>query len=113
MAGVNRKDLTGKEILSILREHQDILKRCKVKRIGIFGSYVRGEQKKRSDIDLLVEFDETAFDRNFTGYFDNYEELSSFLRKILGRKIDLLTEEAISPYIKPYVLREVEYCETS
>lgn len=99
--------------MDTLKEHSDILRKYKVKRIGLFGSYVRGEQKWRSDIDLLVEFDDTAFDSNFNGYFDNYMGLLFSLEEIFGKKIDLLTIEAISPYIKPYVLKEVEYLETS
>jgi len=109
---MNRKNknlLTGEEILGTLKKHKDILRKYKVKRIGLFGSYIRGKQKKRSDIDILIEFDDIAFDSNFTGYFDNYMELQSTLEKILGRKIDLLTIEMISPYIKPYVLKEIEY----
>ena len=53
-----RKELTDKEIISLLKKHKDLLKKYKVKRIGLFGSYVRGEQKKRSDIDFLVEFED-------------------------------------------------------
>ncbi len=53
----NRKDLTDKKIMNLLKKHDDVLKKYKVKRIGLFGSYVRGEQKRHSDIDFLVEFE--------------------------------------------------------
>jgi hypothetical protein len=109
----NKKSITAKEIMSLLEKHSDTLRDYKVKRIGLFGSHVRGKQKKTSDIDLIVEFDHSEFDSNYTGYFDNYEGLLSFLRKMLNRKIDLLTNDMISPHIKPYVLKEVEYIETS
>jgi predicted nucleotidyltransferase len=99
--------------MRILKEHSDILKKYRVRKIGLFGSYVRGEQKKRSDIDFLVEFDTTSFGKNFDGYFDTYMEHSFHLEKIFHKKIDLLTIEMISPYIKPYVLKEVKYLETS
>lgn len=109
----HRKELTEKKIMGLLMEHNAILKKCRVKRIGLFGSYVRGEQKKGSDIDFLVEFDIAAFGKNFNGYFDNYMKLSSSLEGIFGKKIDLLTIEMISPYIKPYALKEVEYLEAT
>ncbi len=109
----NKKALTYNEIMRILKEHSDILKKYRVRKIGLFGSYVRGEQKKRSDIDFLVEFDTASFGKNFDGYFDTYMELSFLLEKIFHKKIDLLTTEMISPYIKPYVLKEVKYLETS
>ncbi|MBE0425195.1 MAG: nucleotidyltransferase family protein [Nitrospirae bacterium] len=92
MAG---KDLTGKEILDILREHRDTLKKYKVKKIGLFGSYVKGDQRKKSDIDLLVEFDMTAFDENFRGLFDNFMDLSSYLENLFGKKVDILTPVSV------------------
>lgn len=105
--------MTKEEIKRILRNNKEILKKFRVKSIALFGSYVRNEQKEDSDIDFIVEFDLTAFDNNFTGYFDNYMDLSFALEKLFGRKVDLLTGEMISPYIKPYVLKEVEYVERS
>jgi len=62
MKAKNKKSLTYNEIMRILKEHSDILKKYKVRKIGLFGSYVRGAQKKRSDIDFLVEFEEPTFD---------------------------------------------------
>jgi uncharacterized protein len=89
------KDLTGKEILDILREHRDILNKYKVKRIGLFGSYAKGDQRRKSDIDLLVEFDMTAFDENFRGLFDNFMDLSSYLENLFGKKVDILTPVSV------------------
>jgi predicted nucleotidyltransferase len=66
-----RKELTDKEIMSLLKKHKDLLKKYMVRRIGLFGSYVRGEQKRGSDIDFLVEFEEPNF--------DNFMDLSSSL----------------------------------
>jgi uncharacterized protein len=105
-------DLTDGKIMSILREQRDILKQYRVKKIGLFGSYVRGKQKNYSDIDFLVEFDLNTFGNNYNGYFDNYMKLLFSLEEIFGKKIDLLTTEMISPYIKPYVQQEVVYLET-
>lgn len=101
MARVKRKDLTGKEITDRLRENRDILKKYKVKRIGLFGSYVRGGQKKRSDIDFLVDFEETTF--------DNFMSLAFYLEDLFGRKVDLITKGSLSPYILPYVEKDVSW----
>ena len=73
-----------------------------VKNIGLFGSFVRGEQTPLSDIDILVEF----MPEKHT--FDNFMEVAFLLEKLLGRKVELITTEALSPHIGPHILREVE-----
>ena len=76
-----------------------------VTKIGIFGSFARGEQTRTSDVDILVEFSEGyATLRNFVG-------LSDHLEQILSRKIDLLTVGAIDKYIRPYIEAEVIWLE--
>ena len=105
--------LSEKKIMQILHEHVNLLRKYRVKKIGLFGSYVRGEQKLTSDIDLLVEFDPSAFDENFSGYYDNYLGLLSTLGKILNAKVDLITNDMISPYIKPLMSHEIRYLETA
>lgn len=75
----------------------------KVKRIGLFGSYIRGEQKRYSDIDFLVEFKEANFD-NFMG-------LVFGLETMFGKKVELITNGSLSPYIEPYVEKEVRWYE--
>lgn len=107
----NSKEITKTQIKDTLIKSQRTLKKYKVKSIGIFGSYVKGRERKDSDIDFLVEFDEGKFGKNFEGYFDAYIGLLFALEKIFKRKIDLLTIRMISPYIKPYILKEVEYIE--
>jgi predicted nucleotidyltransferase len=103
MKAKNKKALTYNEIMRILKEHSDILKKYKVRKIGLFGSYVRGEQKKRSDIDFLVAFEEPTF--------DNFMELLFSLEKLLGKKVDLVTDGSLSPYIRPYVEKEIKWYE--
>lgn len=71
-----------------------------IKSLGIFGSYVRGEQKKKSDLDLLVEFSKTP------GLFE-YIELEDELSEIVGIKVDLVTKNSLKPNIGKYILREV------
>jgi predicted nucleotidyltransferase len=90
------KKLTDKEIIKILRKHTNILRKYGVKKIGLFGSYVRGEQKESSDIDFLVEFDASFFGRDFKGLFDAYMNLSFYLEKLFGRKVDILTPVSVN-----------------
>lgn len=90
-------------IKEILTKHKGELKeRFNVKEIGIFGSYVRGEQKNRSDADILVEFDEPI------GFF-KFLELEEYLEKLLGVKVDLVTKKALKPRIGGYILKEVVF----
>lgn len=99
-------------IMEVLKEHQDELIKYGVKKIGLFGSFVRGEQTKRSDIDFLIEFDLGQFGENFKGLYDAFMALSDYLENLYGRKIELLTKDSISPYIQPYVEKEVKWYET-
>ncbi|MBI1875840.1 MAG: nucleotidyltransferase family protein [Acidobacteria bacterium] len=71
--------LTRARILKTLRDHDETLKKYSVKRIGLFGSYARGEQKRGSDIDLLVEFEKPTY--------DNFYDLIVYLEKLFGRKV--------------------------
>jgi predicted nucleotidyltransferase len=99
----NKKELTDKKIMSLLKKHNDILKKYKVKRIGLFGSYIRGEQKRYSDIDFLVEFEEPTF--------DNFMDLIFSLEDLFSKKVELITNGNLSPYIQPYVEKEVRWHE--
>jgi predicted nucleotidyltransferase len=99
-----KNELTDKEIMSLLKEHRDILKKYKVKRIGLFGSYIRGEQRRYSDIDFLVEFEEPTF--------DNFMDLVFSLEDLFSKKVELITNGNLSPYIQPYVEKEVRWYET-
>ena len=74
-----------------------------VKRLGLFGSFVRGEQKNASDIDFIVEFETDK------KTFDNFMTLSFFLEVLFQRRVELVTAESLSPYIGPYILKEAEY----
>jgi predicted nucleotidyltransferase len=74
--------------------------RFKVKNIGVFGSYVRGEQNRRSDVDLLVEFEEPV------GLFE-FMDLEMYLSDLLGVKVDLVSKKALKPHIGKRILEEV------
>jgi len=95
--------VTRRKIENLLRKHKEELKkRFKLKEIGIFGSFVRDEQKKKSDIDILVEFEEPI------GLFE-FMDLEEYLMKILGAKVDLVSKKALKPRIGKHILQEVIY----
>ena len=73
-----------------------------VKRLGLFGSVVRGQQKKGSDVDMLVEF------MSPVGFFD-FMRLENSLAEILNRKVDLVSKKALKTAIRDDVLRETLY----
>jgi predicted nucleotidyltransferase len=90
-----------KKIEEILKEHKkDLGEKYKVKEIGLFGSYVRGEQRKRSDVDILVEYQEVPDLFKFI-------ELERYLEGILGLKVDLVRKEALRKELKDRILSEV------
>jgi predicted nucleotidyltransferase len=98
---------TKREILKTLNDHSVQLKELGVKRMGLFGSFVRDEQTPESDIDLLVQFEPDKKS------FDNFMELSSRLENLLERHVELVTTEGLSPYIGPHIMNEVEYASLS
>ena len=75
-----------------------------VKTIGVFGSYIHGEQTKKSDVDVLVEFSNDAH----LGLF-KYIELELFLSEQLGVKVDLVAQGGLKPTLKDKILSEVVY----
>jgi uncharacterized protein len=88
--------------IKILRQHfMEIKEKYNVSYLGIFGSYVRGEQTSESDLDILVEFDEKP------GLFE-YIELEDYLSDLLGVKVDLVMKSALKPNIGKRILNEVE-----
>ena len=98
------RNISSEKIMNMLKDHSEILQKYGVKRIGLFGSFVRGEQKKNSDIDFLVEFEKPIF--------ENFMDLAFYLEELFGRKVELITNGNLSPYIQPYVEKEVKWYET-
>ena len=92
-----------KNILTIIKDNQRRIQDFGVKRLGLFGSFVRGEQNRHSDVDLIVEFDKGKKS------FDNFIHLSFFLEDLLHRPVELVTPESLSPYLRPHITQEVEY----
>lgn len=72
--------------------------------LGIFGSYVRGEQTEASDVDILVEFDPS-----FTFGLVTYGKIENYIADTLGKKVDLVMKRALKPYIGKRILQEVVY----
>jgi predicted nucleotidyltransferase len=91
------------QVLMLLKAHGRELQKLGVRRCGLFGSFLRGQQNSQSDVDLLIEFEPERKS------FDNFMRLAFFLEETLGRKVELVTPESLSPYIGPRILREVEY----
>lgn len=94
---------TKMNLLALVAGHQQQIKRFGVKRLGVFGSFVRSEQHDASDVDILVEFEPGC------KTFDNFVHLAFYLEDLFGRNVDLLTPESLSPHLGPHILREVEY----
>ena len=98
----SNKVKTKEDILEIVLRERKRLAELGVVSICLFGSFVRGDQNPESDIDLLVEF----IPQKHT--FDNFMDLSFLLEDILGHKVEIITPQALSPYIGPHILKEVE-----
>jgi len=91
------------KIKEILARHKEELKeRYKVREIGIFGSYAKREHRKKSDIDILVEFEEVP------GLF-KFLELEDYITEILGVKVDLVRKKALREELKDRILKETVY----
>jgi len=94
---------TKEDIFGFLRDHQAKIQSLGVRRIGLLGSFVRGEQRPESDIDLLVDFEPLR------KTLDHFMELSLFLEGSMHCRVELVTPEALSPHMGPHILAEVEY----
>lgn len=79
--------LTKAHILKALKKNEAALEQYSVKRIGLFGSFARGEQTPRSDIDFIVEFDQPTY--------DNFYRLCVFLETLFNRRVEVLTPNAV------------------
>jgi predicted nucleotidyltransferase len=86
-----------------LAKHGALLHKYGVKSLALFGSVVRGEARRGSDIDFLVEFKKPTF--------DNYIGLLHALEDLFGKDIDLVTRAALNKRLRPFVLKEAEYFE--
>ncbi len=95
------------EVVRILRENMEEIRKFGVRKIGIFGSAVRDELREDSDIDIVVEFERGK------GTFENFGGLVEFLERLFGREVDILTPGGIESIrirtVRERIRGEVEY----
>ncbi len=92
-----------KRILSTLRRHKKLLQQqYKIKELGVFGSYVRGQQRKTSDVDIVVDFLETPDLLAFVSLADELE-------RVLKRKVDLVRKPVLRKELREGILNETVY----
>jgi len=92
-----------KLIQSLIQSHSDKLRSFGVTRIGIFGSVSQGKATASSDVDVLLDFNTGKKTyRNFIG-------TANFLEEILNNPVDAITSGSVSPYIKPYIEKDIQY----
>lgn len=97
----NWKMTTKKEIINKLEKERENIKSKGVKKIGLFGSYLKGKQKRGSDIDFLIQIDEDKI-------AESYFEILFYLEKLFRKKIDLIIEDDLRKELN-YVKKEAEY----
>jgi len=90
---------TQKDILATIEENRDAIRGYGVRRLALFGSFARGEETQKSDLDLLVEFE--------TKTFDAYMDLKAFLEELCGREVDLVLADAIKARLRPHIMKEL------
>ncbi len=95
---MNRED-----ILTYIRQHKEEVSQFGVERIGLFESYVRGDNSIYSDVDILVKFRETS------SLFYSYFNLKNYLRDNLQIEVDLCREEDIRKEFREKIIRSVIY----
>lgn len=87
-------------LLALLAQHKPVLaERFGVQRLALFGSFARGTAREDSDVDVLVQFDGPATAKRYFG-------AQFYLEDLLGREVDLVTEDALRPRLRPYVERD-------
>lgn len=88
------------EVLNTLRAHKPALaERFGITELALFGSFARDQANDKSDVDILVRFDAPATSRSYFG-------VQFYIEDLLGRPVDLVTDKALRPEIRPYVERE-------
>lgn len=97
--------MTTKEyILTALKSNKNRLSRLGIIEVGLFGSYARGDQSEKSDIDILIDFDPEM--ENYDNYMAAYDIFELLFK---NEKVEIVTKNGLSPYIGPKILKEVTY----
>lgn len=95
--------MSSETILRRIVRNRARVRRYGVRRLGLFGSAARGQARKSSDLDFLVEFEQDTF--------DNYMGLKIYLEDLFRKKVDLVMADAIKERLRPIILREVKYAQ--
>lgn len=95
------------QIFKLILDNKQAFRDFGADKIGVFGSFVRDEQRQDSDVDLLIEF--LPGQKNYK----NLLGVADLAEKLMGREVEVLTSQSISPYIAPYIEREIEYVQTA
>jgi len=91
------------DIIKLIKENSGKIRSYGIDKIGLFGSFARNKPRDDSDVDLLIEFNKDK------KTYDNFINFAYFIESLLKRKVELVTPESVSPYIAPYIRKEVEY----
>lgn len=98
-----RSTLSLQDIERKVNSHRRRLRELGVRRLGLFGSYARKTPKAKSDLDFLVEFNKPSF--------DNFMDLVALLENAFRRRVDLITDGNLSPYLLPLVEKDIRWYE--
>ena len=90
--------MTRDDILATVQQNEAELRKLTVRELALFGSFARGDQTETSDVDFLVEFDETTF--------DHYLDTKELLETLFGRNVDLVIKSDIKPRLRERILNE-------
>lgn len=93
----------SQQILKIIEENRETIRGFGVRRLGLFGSVVRGEATDTSDLDFVVELEKKTLDA--------YMDLKEFLEKLFGCKVDLVMKDTIKPRLREPILKETIYAQ--
>ncbi|MGH7409936.1 MAG: nucleotidyltransferase family protein [Candidatus Methylomirabilis sp.] len=88
-------------ILKMLEENREAIRRYGVRRLGLFGSCAQGKGTQTSDLDFVVEFEAKSFDA--------YMDLKAFLEGLFGCRVDLVLADALKPRLRAAVLEQAVY----
>lgn len=91
------------QIFRTLQTHQETIRALGARKLGLFGSFARGEATETSDLDFLVEFEPG------TKSFDNYMDLKALLEELFDRRVDLVLSSVIKPRLRDKILQETVY----
>jgi uncharacterized protein len=93
--------ISRNQVVTKIKANRHALKRYGVKSLALFGSTARDKMRKKSDVDVLVQFNKSTW--------KNYIGLKFYLEDLLGREVDLVTPKAIKPITKPSIEKDLFY----